>query len=93
MIDKRKVHIPGDDEDRAITEAALADPDSQPLDVAFIARARRGRPEMEPGERKQRVTINLDPDLLRVLKRGGKGWQTRTNALLRHAVGLDENGN
>ena len=39
-------------------------------------------------ERKRRVTMYLDPDVLDRLKAGGKGWQTRANAALRGALGL-----
>lgn len=47
-----------------------------------------GRPPLPPEERKQRVTLYLDPDVLVNLKQGGKGWQTRANAALRKALGL-----
>ncbi|MES2667131.1 MAG: BrnA antitoxin family protein [Pseudomonadota bacterium] len=47
-----------------------------------------GRPPLAPAERKQRVTLHLDPDLLTALKADGKGWQTRANAALRRALGL-----
>ena len=48
-----------------------------------------GRPPLPPEQRKKRVTLYLDPDLLDRLKAGGKGWQTRANAALRVALGLD----
>jgi uncharacterized protein (DUF4415 family) len=35
---------------------------------------------------KKTVTIRLDADVLRWLKGFGKGYQTRVNALLRHAM-------
>ena len=47
-----------------------------------------GRPPLPPTEKKQRVTMYLDPDVLARLKRDGKGWQTRANAALRKALGL-----
>ena len=47
-----------------------------------------GRPPLPPEERKHRVTLYLDPDVLAQLKQGGKGWQTRANAALRKALGL-----
>ena len=47
-----------------------------------------GRPPLPPEDRKQRVTLYLDPDVLESLKQGGKGWQTRANAALRKALGL-----
>lgn len=47
-----------------------------------------GRPPLPKAEKKQRVTLHLDPDVLARLKEGGKGWQTRANAALRKALGL-----
>jgi uncharacterized protein (DUF4415 family) len=47
-----------------------------------------GRPPLPDGDKKQRVTLYLDPDVLTALKAGGKGWQTRANAALRKALGL-----
>lgn len=47
-----------------------------------------GRPPLPDSERKQRVTLYLDRDVLAALKAGGKGWQTRANAALRRALGL-----
>jgi uncharacterized protein (DUF4415 family) len=49
-----------------------------------------GRPALPPEHRKRRVTIMLDPDVIAHFKDGGKGWQTRVNAALRKAAGLDE---
>ena len=49
---------------------------------------RHGRPVLPEEERKQRVTMYLDRDVLARLKAGGKGWQTRANAKLREALGL-----
>lgn len=47
-----------------------------------------GRPPLADADKKQRVTLYLDPDVLKSLKQGGKGWQTRANAALRKALGL-----
>jgi uncharacterized protein (DUF4415 family) len=47
-----------------------------------------GRRPMPEDQRKQRVTLYLDPDVLARLKADGKGWQTRANAALRKALGL-----
>jgi len=49
---------------------------------------RRGRPELAEEQRKQRVTMYLDRDVIARLKEDGKGWQTRANARLREALGL-----
>ena len=72
-------------EDLAITAAALADPDAQPLTEAQWEQAkplaRRGRP-LGSGSKMQ-VTLRLDIDLIQQLKAGGAGWQTRANEALR----------
>ncbi len=47
-----------------------------------------GRPPLPASERKQRVTLHLDPDVLSALKAEGRGWQTRANAALRKALNL-----
>jgi len=95
-----------DEEDAAITTAALSDPDAQPLTDAELANfkpvwafpelvailqkhGKLGRPPLPEADRKRRVTLYLDPDVLEKLKADGKGWQTRTNAALRQALGLD----
>lgn len=58
------------------------------LDEHFFKTAKRGRPPFLPAERKKRVNIMLDPDIIDCLKADGKGWQTRLNATLREALGL-----
>lgn len=35
------------------------------------------------------VSLRLDRDVVEALRRGGKGWQTRLNDMLREALGLD----
>jgi uncharacterized protein (DUF4415 family) len=72
-----------DAEDAEITADALTDPDSQPADALT---KRLGRP---PAERpKVHVNLRLDQDVVDRLRLGGRGWQTRANALLRRGVGL-----
>lgn len=58
------------------------------LPDTFFAKATRGRPPMPAADRKQRVNVMLDPDIVARLKAGGKGWQTRLNATLREALGM-----
>lgn len=65
-----------------------ADGEVGELPDAFFAKAVRGRPPMPAADRKQRVHVMLDPDVIARLKAGGKGWQTRLNATLREALGL-----
>lgn len=52
------------------------------------AHGKLGRPPLPATERKQRVTLHLDPDVLAALKADGRGWQTRANAALRQALNL-----
>jgi uncharacterized protein (DUF4415 family) len=62
--------------------------DAKPTsDVPILAQfARKGRPALPPDQRKQRVTILLDADLVETLRASGKGWQTRVNSMLRQTV-------
>jgi len=62
--------------------------EAKSLDPAFFKKARRGRPSMEEAERKQRVTIMLDREVIDYFKKDGRGWQTRANAALRKAAGI-----
>jgi uncharacterized protein (DUF4415 family) len=86
-----------EEEDRAITEAALADPSAQPLDQARLARMRpisapdaadlgrgvrgRGRPPLDAPKRL--VSLRLDPAVIDGFRATGPGWQSRINAVLR----------
>jgi uncharacterized protein (DUF4415 family) len=72
-----------DAEDAAITAAALADPDAQPLPEGL---PRRGRPRAE--HPKQHVPLRIDADVVERFKAGGPGWQSRMNDALRKAAGL-----
>lgn len=56
--------------------------------LAEIVR-RGGRPLLPHEVKKRRVTIMLDPDVIEHFKAEGKGWQTRVNAALRKAAGLE----
>jgi uncharacterized protein (DUF4415 family) len=64
------------------------DGDALELDEAFFKEVKRGRPALPPEQRKQQVTMLLDPDVIEYFKRGGRGWQTRLNAALRKFAGL-----
>jgi uncharacterized protein (DUF4415 family) len=86
-----------DEEDRAVTEAALADRDARPLDEARLARMRpvsavdaadlsrrvrgRGRPVLEAPKRL--VSLRLDPVVIERFRATGPGWQSRINQVLR----------
>ena len=84
----RVLQLPTAEEDAAITAAAQADPDAQPLTDAEWVHAqslvRRGRP-LGSGTKVQ-VTMRIDADVLAQLKATGKGWQTRANDALRHWI-------
>jgi uncharacterized protein (DUF4415 family) len=80
----RVLVMPSDEEDAAITAAALDDPDNQPLTAEQLAQfKRRGRPV---GSNKAKVNLRLDVDILEAFKSGGDGWQTRINAVLKDWV-------
>jgi uncharacterized protein (DUF4415 family) len=57
--------------------------DIPPLTEKFWKNAVRN-PWYRP--RKQQVTLRIDADVLAWLRRGGKGYQSRLNALLRNAM-------
>jgi len=84
---------PTDEEDAAITAAAMDDPDARPLTdeewervKPFVRIGARpvGRPKVETP--KPKVTVRLSPDVLAHLRATGRGWQTRMDAVLREAL-------
>lgn len=91
-----------DEEDAAITAAALSDPDNPPLtdeqiaemrpiaevlpEFAAMLRNRGGRPKKESP--KVALSLRLDPDLVEAMRSTGPGWQARVNAELRKTYGL-----
>ncbi len=75
---------PTDEEDAAITAAALSDPDALPYTDEEWAKV---KPTRGPGRplgsgTKEQVTLRLDTDILAAFKRDGDGWQTRMNYAL-----------
>ena len=91
-----------DEEDAAITAAALRDPDNPPLtpeqldqfrpmaevrpDLLRKLRGQRGPQKSKPV--KTRVALRLDPDVVAYFKKRGAGWQSRINAALRKVAKL-----
>ncbi len=76
-------------EDRAITSAAKADLDAQPLTPkqlkAMVSlRTLRGRPKSE--NPKQLVSVRYSQDVLTYFKSTGEGWQSRMDGVLREYV-------
>ncbi|MDZ5697823.1 BrnA antitoxin family protein [Chelativorans sp. M5D2P16] len=72
------------EEDAAITTAAEADSDAQPVDELF--RRKLGRPKAE--NPKKQIALRVDQDVLERFKAEGPGWQSRMNDALRKAAGL-----
>ena len=61
--------------------------DSPKLTADQIARMKPAHPEywkIEPV--KVTISIKIDADIVAWLKQGGKGYQTRLNSILRHAM-------
>lgn len=76
-------------EDRAITAAAKADPDAQPLTSKQLKamvpmRSVRGRPPL--ANKKQLVSIRYSPEVLEYFKGTGEGWQSRIDGVLQAYV-------
>ena len=77
------------------TESSWVDPDDAPeLDDEWFERAeirigdkvvRPGRPR---GSAKRPVSLRLDQAVIDHFRAGGPGWQSRINAALRKAAGL-----
>ncbi len=82
---KRKIVMPTEEEDAAITAAALSDPDAQPLSAEQLAQFKpmrtRGRPRSD--NNKVATNVRYDRDLVDAFKATGDGWQTRMNDALR----------
>jgi uncharacterized protein (DUF4415 family) len=89
-VSKRpSIVMPSAAEDRAITAAAKADPDAQPLTPKQLAamvpmRALRGRPKS--ANAKQLVSVRYSPEVLEYFKSTGEGWQSRMDGVLREYV-------
>jgi len=89
----KKVRMPTDEEDAAITAAAMSDPDALPwtdeqLEAARPSMRIGARPVGRPPVPVKRPTLSMrvDADVLAAFRQSGKGWQTRINAVLREAV-------
>jgi uncharacterized protein (DUF4415 family) len=82
--------MPSIEEDKAITAAAKADPDAQPLKPAQLKsmipiRALRGRPKSE--NKKLLVSVRYSPEVITFFRSTGEGWQSRMDSVLREYVG------
>ena len=76
---------PTSKEDKAITAAAMSDPDAIPLNdqewEAVKPLLKRGRPLAMIT--KERITIRLSRDVLNQFRASGEGWQTRLDEALK----------
>jgi len=91
-----------DEEDAALTRAALADADNPPLTDENFAKMRpavKAAPEIVARYRGQRgpqkskpvktqLTLRLDREVVEHFKASGPGWMARFNEVLRKAAGL-----
>ena len=64
-----------------------ADGEVRELDDHFFRNARRGRPPLPSEDRKKRVNLMLDPQVIAALKARGV-MSAEANRLLREALGL-----
>lgn len=78
--------MPSAREDKAITAAAKADPDAQPLTARQLKAMvpMRGRPKS--GNAKQLVSLRYSREVLAYFKATGEGWQSRMDSVLRQYV-------
>lgn len=83
------IAMPTIEEDKAITAAAKADPDAQPLTPSQLKsmvplRALRGRPKSE--NKKLLVSVRYSREVITYFKSTGEGWQSRMDSVLREYV-------
>ena len=76
-------------QDKAITAAARADPDAQPLTPRQLQsmvpmKAVRGRPRSE--NKKLLVSVRYSPEVVAFFKSTGEGWQSRMDVVLQQYV-------
>jgi len=88
-IAKRNIVMPTLAEDKAITAAAKADADAQPLTPKQLKsmvpmRALRGRPKSENA--KKLVSMRYSPEVLKYFRSTGEGWQSRIDQVLREYI-------
>lgn len=82
-------------QDRAITAAAKADPDAQPLTPKQLQamvplKAVRGRPKSE--NKKLLISVRYSPEVVAYFKSTGEGWQSRMDGVLQQYVARHTRG-
>lgn len=88
-IKRPTVVMPSVKEDKAITAAAKADPDAQPLTAKQLQamvplKSLRGRPKSK--NKKLLVSVRYSPEVVAYFKSTGEGWQARMDGVLRRYV-------
>ena len=83
------VAMPTAAEDKAITAAAKADPDAQPLTPKQLQamvplKSVRGRPKLE--SKKLLVSVRYSPEVVAYFRSTGEGWQSRMDGVLQQYV-------
>lgn len=83
------VAMPTVAEDKAITAAAKADPDAQPLTPKQLQamvplKSVRGRPKLE--SKKLLVSVRYSPEVVAYFRSTGEGWQSRMDGVLQQYV-------
>ena len=84
----RLIELPSDEEDAAITAAAMSDPDARTYTDEEWEQVKpylqRGRPKAKVT--KDRITIRLSREVTEYFRDTGSGWQTRMDEVLREYV-------
>ena len=89
VIKRPVVVMPTVVEDKAITAAAKADPDAQPLTPKQLQamvplKSVRGRPKSE--NKKVLLSVRYSPEVVAYFKSTGEGWQSRMDGVLQQYV-------
>jgi len=83
MSEKSTISTAPDRDDPPRFTREMAERGRHMLGNKVIREARpRGRPPKADGERKEKVTLRLSPEVLSYFRAQGDGWQTRIDRLL-----------
>lgn len=84
MSEKSTTSIGPDRDDPPRFTREMAERGRHMIGDQVIREARpRGRPPMAEGERKEKVTLRLSPDVIERARSSGSGWQTRLDEQMR----------
>ena len=84
-----EIVIPTPEEDKAITAAAKADPDAEPLaanQLKAMVPMRRLRGGPKSANKKLLISIRYSPEVVAYFKATGEGWEARMDGVLRQYV-------